>query len=105
MNYVIKETFTAKRNTQLFSWIEQINDENNQMTKFIKSKLGNDYNTVKIYPPKRKKLECPTNCGNTYVWIKEIYTTADKQKQILYAQCANTFCEECFLVYQENVPE
>lgn len=101
MNYVTKDIFIAKRNTHLFSWIEQAKDEEKQMTEYIKAKIGNDYNSVEVYPSKRKKIDCPTNCGNTYVWIKRIYVTANKQKQILYVQCANTFCGECFLVYRE----
>lgn len=105
MNYVIKETFTAKPNAQLFSWGKQARNEEKQMTEYIKSKIGNAYRSVEVYPPKRKKIDCPTDCGNTYVWIKHVYTTADKQKQILDVQCANTFCGECFLVYLENVSE
>ena len=82
MKYIVKEVFTTKRDTLLSSWIEQARDEQRQTDEYIKSKLG-----------------------DTYVWIKEIYTTADMQKQILYAQCANTFCGENFLIYRKNVPE
>ncbi len=104
MKYIVKEVFTTKRNTLLFSWIEQTRDEQRQADEYIKSKLGDNYKREEVYPPKRKKFDCPADCGNTYIWIKEIYTTADMQKQILYAQCANTFCGENFLIYRENVP-
>ena len=103
MNYVTKEVFTTKRDTSLFSWIAQARDEQRQANEYISCKLGNDYKSEEVYPPKRKKFDCPADCGNTYVWINKICFTPDRQKQILCVQCAHIGCGEIFFVYQEAV--
>ena len=105
MKYIIKETFITKRNTALFSFVEQAKDEERQAKEYINDKLGDKYKSIEVSPPKRKKIECPTDCGNTYVWIKRIYATEDNKKQILFVECANVLCGEYFYVYLETAHE
>lgn len=59
MKYIVKEVFTTKRDTLLSSWIEQARDEQRQADEYIKSKLGDNYKREEVYPPKRKKFDCP----------------------------------------------
>ena len=100
-DYITIETFTAQRDKQLFSFCQQAQDEERQINAYITKKLGSNYKTIDVYPYKRKKIDCPFKCGNTYVWIKRIYVSTNMYNRILYAKCANTLCEEDFLVYQE----
>lgn len=100
--YITIETKQSKRNTALFNLYEQAKDEINQLEQYIKEKLGNDYMHTEIYPKKRKKFDCPCNCGNTWVWITDKYYKNDLQ--ILKATCANAFCEEIFLILQKKKP-
>ena len=96
------ETFVAKENSQLFSMYARIKDLLEQNQKYIEDKLGKDYKSVEVYPHKRKKFHCPTNCGNTYIWIKRIYVSLDNESQILEALCAKADCGEPFLIYQRR---
>lgn len=102
MDYTTKEIFIAKENTQIFNMFSRLKDMENQYLSYIREKLGEDFKTIEVYPPKRKKFDCPTNCGNTYVWINCIYTSSDNKSRILETLCARLDCGEKFLIYQEN---
>ena len=102
INYKTYEFFCSKRDKSLFSLISQAKNEEQQKLNYIRQKLGEKV-FYKNVQNQRKKIECPENCGNTYVWIQQIYTTEDKKKRVLYVRCANTFCGEMFLVYQEAI--
>ena len=92
-NYVIYDKKQSKRNEEIFSWWAQAKDEMMQIEQHIKDELGNECQSEKVYPPKRKKISCPENCGNTYVWITEIFQNKG-DKKLFKATCA--VCREIF---------
>ena len=104
MKYKTIETFRAKENPQIFNLYARCKDLDAQNQSYIVEKLGNNYKTTEVYPPKRKKFACPTQCGNTYVWINRIHTSLDNEFQVLEALCAQPDCGEFFLIYQDNNP-
>lgn len=99
--YITIETKQSKRNTDLFGWVAQAQDEIKQLEDYIIEKLGKNFSHTEIYPKKRKKFPCPCNCDNTWIWLTDKYSNGDLQ--ILKATCANVFCEETFLILQKKV--
>ena len=94
-DYIIYDKKQSKRNEEIFSWWDQAKDEIMQIEQHIKAELGEEYKSEETYPPKRQKVACPEECGNTYVWITDAYQSSG-DKKLFKAKCA--FCNEIFLI-------
>lgn len=95
-NYEFAYTKTTIRNTDIFSGYYQAQDESEQFDKLLceENVFGGNY--IPFIPRKRKKFSCPMECGNTYVWLDDVYESIDKQRLVYIAVCAR--CGEQFLM-------
>ncbi len=94
-NYVIYSIKQSKRDKEIFNWWDQAEDEIVQIEQYIKTELGDEYKSEEKYPPKRQKVACPEECGNTYVRITDTYQSSG-DKKLFKATCA--VCDAIFLI-------
>ena len=95
-NYEFSHTKTTTTDTEIISIFRRAQDEMEQFDKLLIEEKLSDGDYIGFMPYKRKKFSCPTKCGNTYVWLKDVYESADKQKLVCVATCAH--CNERFLI-------
>ena len=99
-DYEFSHTKTTTPDTEVFNLFARIQDEMEQFDELLLEEDldGGDY--IGFMPHKRKKFSCPTKCGNTYVWLEDVYESADKQKLVCAVTCAR--CSERFLIYYKR---